>query len=72
MKPNYSEMTRKELRAYVIRNREDEEAIEYLIRTAKMDGKKYPLATTEEELQEQQEAINAKIRELEEKERRDS
>lgn len=61
-KPDFNEMTRKELKAYVLENREDDEAIEILIRTFKSDGPSYPCPQTEEEFQEMQAMFLSKIK----------
>ncbi|MEH1910789.1 DUF6887 family protein [Nostoc sp.] len=50
MKPNFAEMSTKELRAYVLANREDIEALEILFnrRTPDSEGIIYPSMFTED------------------------
>ncbi|MGC1310088.1 MAG: hypothetical protein WA885_22905 [Phormidesmis sp.] len=63
-KPDFEKMTRKDLKAYVVRNLEDEEAIQFLIKTAKSSGPGYPYPKTEAEMKEQQAMLMEKIKQL--------
>lgn len=62
--PNFEKMTRRELKAYVIENHNDEEAIQFLMKTAKSTGPSYPCPTTPEEIAQQQAILNSKIEQL--------
>lgn len=61
MKPNFREMTRQELRAYVLAHREDDEAIEVLITRGNPDSPTYPFPRTDEDLQEMDEILKRKL-----------
>ncbi|BAZ15978.1 hypothetical protein NIES4071_78510 [Calothrix sp. NIES-4071] len=56
MKPDFNKMTRQELRAYVLENREDDDAIEVLIETAN-PGVWYPYPQTDEDLEKMHEIL---------------
>lgn len=64
-KPDFEKMTRRELKAYVIKNRTDEEAIQFLMETAKPTGQTYPCPKTPEEMAQQQAILMDKIEQLE-------
>ncbi len=57
MKPNYEKMSVKELRAYVLGNREDVEAIDFMMNRVKTHSIMFPPATTEEEIEAQMETF---------------
>lgn len=72
MKPNFEEMSKAELTAYVLENRNDLEAVRYLFRTPPgVEIKRYPPMFTEdgkpieENIRIAEEAIRQKIEELE-------
>jgi len=53
MKPNFKEMSFKELRAYIIAHRQDDEAIhELFINRRNPNATKYPSNLTDEEMSE--------------------
>jgi hypothetical protein len=60
-KPDFSTMTRQELRAYVMQNREDDEAIETLIRSANPNSPTYPFPRTDEDLKQMEAALKRKL-----------
>lgn len=57
MKPDFSKMTRQELRAYALENREDNDVIEVLIKTANSNGEWYPYPQTDEDLEKMHEIL---------------
>ena len=61
MKRDFSEMTRQELRAYVLANREDDDAIEALIRRGNDKSPTYPFPQTEEDLKAMDEILKRKL-----------
>lgn len=52
MKPDFSKMTRQELRAYALENREDDDVIEVLIKTANPNAVSYSYDLTDEQMNE--------------------
>lgn len=60
-KTDFSKMTRKELRLYVLAHREDDEAIEALIDRGSSHSTTYPCPRTEEDLTEMQEILKRKL-----------
>ncbi|QSJ16207.1 hypothetical protein JYQ62_31360 [Nostoc sp. UHCC 0702] len=60
-KPDFSKMTRQELRAYVLAHREDDDAIEALIKRGNPNSIKYPFPQTEEDLREMEEILKRKL-----------
>ncbi|MBD2492978.1 DUF6887 family protein [Nostoc sp. FACHB-280] len=60
-KPDFSKMTRQELRAYILAHREDDEAIEALIQRGNPNSPKYPFPQTEEDFQEMEEILKRKL-----------
>ncbi len=60
-KPDFSRMTRQELRAYVLAHREDDEAIEFLIRLGNPNSPKYRFPQTDEDLKEMEEILRKKL-----------
>lgn len=60
-KPDFSTMTRQDLRAYVLTHREDDEAIEALIKRGNSSSPKYPFPQSEEDLREMEEILRRKL-----------
>ncbi|WP_189523344.1 DUF6887 family protein [Nostoc sp. PA-18-2419] len=60
-KPDFTKMSRQELRAYVLAHREDDEAIEVLINLGNPDSQKYPFPQTEEDFREMEEILKRKL-----------
>lgn len=60
-KPDFSKMTRQELRAYILAHREDDDAIEALIKRGNWDAPKYPFPQTEEDFREMEEILRKKL-----------
>jgi hypothetical protein len=60
-KPNFSEMTRKELRAYALAHRDDDDVITELIRSANPNCPIYPYPKTEADIQQMSEIFRRKI-----------
>lgn len=60
-KPDFSKMSRKELRAYVLAHREDDEAIEALIERGSPNSPIYPFPQTNEDLKEMEEILKRKL-----------
>ncbi|PZO57325.1 MAG: hypothetical protein DCF15_07300 [Phormidesmis priestleyi] len=60
-KPNFSQMTRSELRAHILENREDDEAIEALIKRRNPNAKTYPFPKTEADFAEMQEILKRQL-----------
>jgi hypothetical protein len=61
MKPDFSKMTRQELRAYILAHREDDDAIAALIKRANPNGSKFPFPKTDADLKEMQEILRDKL-----------
>jgi len=61
MKPNFSKMTPQELRAYVLAHREDDEAIETLIKRGNPNSPRYRFPQTDEDLREMEELLRRKL-----------
>lgn len=61
MKPNFSQMTRQELRAYVLAHREDDDAIEELIKRSNPSSPTYPFPQTNEDFNEMDEILKRKL-----------
>ncbi|RCJ22705.1 hypothetical protein A6S26_20785 [Nostoc sp. ATCC 43529] len=61
MNPNYEQMSFQELRAYVVGNREDIEALRFLMSKRDTNSPKYPTPLTEADMQAQMEIIRRKI-----------
>jgi hypothetical protein len=66
MKPDFKTMNRQELRAYVLAHREDDEAIEALIKRGNPDLPTYPFPRTDEDLQEMNEILKRQLESSEE------
>ncbi|MEA5451179.1 hypothetical protein VB780_21545 [Leptolyngbya sp. CCNP1308] len=60
-KPDFSQMSRQELRAYILAHRDDDEAIEVLIRMGNPHSRVYPFPQTEEDLKTMEEILQAKL-----------
>lgn len=54
-------MSRQELRAYVLAHREDDDAIEALIKRGNPHSPKYPFPQTEEDFREMEEILKRKL-----------
>lgn len=59
--PDFSKMSRQELRAYVLAHREDDDAIEALVRRGNPNGPKYRFPQTDEDLREMEEILKRKL-----------
>jgi hypothetical protein len=60
-KPDFSRMTRQELRAYVLAHREEDDAIEALIKRGNPNSPKYPFPQTDEDLREMEQILKRKL-----------
>ena len=60
-KPDFSKMTRRDLRAYVLAHRDDDEAIEALIKRGNSNSPKYRFPQTDEDLREMEELLRKKL-----------
>lgn len=61
MKPNFNTMTRQELRAYILTHRDDDEAIEALIKMGNSNSSKYPYPQTDEDFRQMEEILKRKL-----------
>ena len=61
MKPDFSKMTRQELRNYISTHREDDDAIESLINRGNPHSLKYPFPQTEDDFREMEEILKQKL-----------
>ena len=61
MKPDFSRMTRQALRAYILANREDADAIAALIKMGNSNSPKFPFPKTNEDLSEMQALLQKKL-----------
>jgi hypothetical protein len=61
MKPDFRKMSRQELRAYILAHREDDDAIEALIKRGNPHTPKYPFPQTEEDFREMEEILKRKL-----------
>lgn len=61
MKPEFQQMTRQELRAYVLAHRDDDDAIEALIKRGNPDSPVYPFPQTDEDLREMAAILQQKL-----------
>ena len=66
-KPNFDQMSRAELKAYVLTHRDDDEAWGIFLDRRKPSGKLYPAPLDEESIRIGEEAIRQKIQEIENK-----
>ena len=62
-KPEYSQMTRQELRAYILTHREDDDAIEALINLGNPDAPTYPFPQTEADVRAMADILKQKLAE---------
>lgn len=60
-KPNFNMMSRQDLRAYVLANRDDDAAIEALIRRGNGNTPTYPFPKTAEDLQQMAVILKQKL-----------
>ncbi|MDX2096526.1 MAG: hypothetical protein SFW36_02010 [Leptolyngbyaceae cyanobacterium bins.59] len=60
-KPDFRNMNRQELRKYVLLNRQDDDAIEALIRCGNPNGPRYPFPKTEEDVKQMEEILKRKL-----------
>lgn len=60
-KPDFSTMTRQELRAYVLAHREEDDAIEALIKRGNQNSPKYPFPQTDEDFREMEQILKKKL-----------
>ncbi|NJL37739.1 MAG: hypothetical protein HC840_28480 [Leptolyngbyaceae cyanobacterium RM2_2_4] len=60
-KPNFSQMTRQELRKYILTHRDDDEAIEALIKMGNPNSPVYPFPQTNEDLKVMEEILKKKL-----------
>jgi hypothetical protein len=61
MKPNFSQMTHQDLRAYVLAHRDDDDAIEALIKRRNPNSPKYRFPKTDEDLIEMEKIFKEKL-----------
>jgi len=61
MKPDFSKMTRQELRAYILANRDDDDAIAALIQRGNPNSPKFPFPKTDADLKAMQEILRDKL-----------
>ena len=64
-KPNFNEMSRAELKTYVLAHRDDDEAWGIYLAKLPRGGKQYPAPLDEESIRIGEEAIRQKIQEIE-------
>lgn len=62
-KPDFSKMTRQELRTYVLAHREDDEAIEALINRRNPKNQRYPFPQSEEDRKEMDRILKRRLEE---------
>jgi hypothetical protein len=60
-KPDFNQMSRQELRKYVLVNREDDDAIEALINRFDSDSPAYPCPKTDEEFREMEKNFRERL-----------
>jgi hypothetical protein len=60
-KPDFSKMTRQELKAYVLAHREDDDAVEALIKRGNPNSPVYPFPQTEADFQQMAEILKRKL-----------
>jgi hypothetical protein len=61
MKHDFSQMTRQDLRAYVLAHRDDDDAIEALIERRNPNSPKYRFPKTDEDLTEMERILKKKL-----------
>ncbi|MGJ3248296.1 MAG: DUF6887 family protein [Elainellaceae cyanobacterium] len=60
-KPDFSQMSRKELRKYILAHRDDEDAIEALINRGNPTTPNYPFPQTDEDLKQMGDLLREKL-----------
>lgn len=65
MKPNFATMTRREIREYILQNREDDDAIEALISKGNPNSPTYKFPQTDEDLLEMEAILKQKLNSIE-------
>lgn len=60
-KANFNNMTRQELRQYILSHREDDNAIEALIKRGNPNSVNYPFPQTDEDLKQMDEILKRKL-----------
>ena len=60
-KPDFSQMSRQELRKYALVNRKDDDAIEALINRVDPNSPMYPYPKTEEDFQKMEEILRKRL-----------
>jgi hypothetical protein len=60
-KPDFTQMSRQELKKYALSNREDDDAIEALINRFDSDSPAYPYPKTEEEFREMEQVFRKRL-----------
>lgn len=65
MKPNFATMTRREIREYILQNREDDDAIEALISKGNPHSPTYKFPQTNEDLLEMEAILKQKLNSIE-------
>ena len=60
-KPEFSRMTRQELRAYILAHRDDDDAIEALIKRGNPNSPTYAFPQSEEDLREMEKILKRKL-----------
>ncbi|OUL30917.1 hypothetical protein BV375_13045 [Nostoc sp. 106C] len=60
-KPDFSRMTRQDLRAYILVHRDDDEAIEAVIKRGDPNSPKYRFPQTDEDLREMEASLKRKL-----------
>jgi hypothetical protein len=60
-KPDFSTMTRKELRAYALVHREDDAVFNELVKRVRENGKRYPAPKTDADLEEMRKLFQRKV-----------
>ncbi len=61
MKPDFNQMSREELKAYVLAHQDDDEAVRILFSRRNPNSKRYPMPKTEEDLKEMEEIFRRQI-----------
>jgi hypothetical protein len=61
MKPDFKQMTKDALKAYVLLNREDEDAVRELFSRRNPNGQRFPAPRTQEEITAQTEILRQKL-----------
>lgn len=64
-KPNFDTMTRQEIREYILQHREDDDAIETLIRKGNPNSPTYKFPQTDRDLQEMEAILKQKLNSIE-------